>query len=585
MDIEKTPTKLSDKEILDNLNEKQRRDHYIKKNFPEIYERANSLDLGSISFSEKAYIYINGKNFCKICGGKTKFKSYYTGYSTYCSKKCSMSDLEIITKRNKKSIKTNLKKWGVKNPSMSEEVKNKIRKTSMEKWGVDNYTKSEDYKKKVTELNLKKWGKEWYFQTDDYREKKQKTIEEKWNGNHPTKSESVKKKREKTNLRKWGVSNYSKSEFFQLEMKKYFNSSKFFKSIKTQKENRQKSEFEFWKNYSDHKLLSIDANELKMICSSCCSEFSIFKQLLYLRKRSDIKICTRCNPTNGKNISYLEKEVLDFIKSNYSGEIIENHKIERCEMDIYLPYLKLGFEFNGLWYHGEMFKEKVYHKNKIDFFEERGIEIFNIWEDQWKYKKEIIKSMIINKIGDSKKIWARRCQIREVSNKDCVEFLDNNHIQGSVNSKIRLGLYFNEELISLMTFGKLRKPLGNSDKFGEYELIRFCNRIGFSVVGGASKLLKRFIKDYFPKKILSYADRSYSNGKLYSNLGFDLISKTDPNYWWVKGGIRNYRYSFRKDILVKRGYDKNLSESDIMKSIGYYKLWDCGNLKFEYRLD
>lgn len=583
MDTKKTSTKLSDKLILDNLNEKQRRSHYILKNYPDLYKRINEIEIPNISFSEKIFIYIYGKSYCKICNNSTKFKGYVTGYSKYCSKKCTMSDPEVVKKRNERSLITNLEKWGVSNPSKSEKVKDKVKKTNIKKWGVNNYTKTEDYKEKIKRHNLEKFGKEWYLQTKDFREKSNLTIEKKWGGEHPTKSDSVKNKMKLTNIERWGNECFSRTDEFKIQMDNYFNSEKFIETINQQKKKREVKDFQFWENYSiDHKLINIENGILKMMCEKCNSNFEISKQLLYLRKKSNNKICTSCNPTNGKNISYLEKEVLDYIKSIYNGQILENFKIEKNEIDIFLPEKNIGFEFNGLWYHGELFKEKWYHKNKIDLFKEKGINIFTIWEDQWKYKSDIIRSMIHNKLGNSGKIGARKCEIKNVSSKDSNTFLENNHIQGSINSKIRIGLYYEGELVSLMTFGKLRNPLGSSDRLGQYEMLRFCNKLGISCIGGASKLLNRFIKDFSPTKIISYADKSHSIGSLYKNIGFKFVKETVPNYWWIKNGLRNYRYSFRKDILVKRGYDENLSESEIMRSLGYYKLWDCGNLKFEY---
>ena len=163
------------------------------------------------------------------------------------------------------------------------------------------------------------------------------------------------------------------------------------------------------------------------------------------------------------------------------------------------------------------------------------------------------------------------------------KFLEDNHIQGKLGAKVRVGLYHNEELVSLMTFGSLRKSLGSKSQEGDWELLRFCNKLNTNVVGGASKLLKYFINNYKPDNIISYADRRWSEGNLYYNLGFKLVGETRPNYFYLNTSRRESRFKYRKDILVKQGYDPNKTEREIMKERGYLRIYDCGTLKFEYK--
>ena len=162
--------------------------------------------------------------------------------------------------------------------------------------------------------------------------------------------------------------------------------------------------------------------------------------------------------------------------------------------------------------------------------------------------------------------------------------MEENHIQGFVGSNIKLGLFFNNELVSLMTFGNLRKSLGQVSKKGVYELLRFCNKINISVIGGASKLFKFFIKNYKVEEVISYSLNSYSDGNLYKNIGFNLENNTDINYFWCKNGIKYHRFNFRKDKLVKEGYDVTKTESEIMYERGYFKVFDCGSKKWIYKI-
>ena len=309
-----------------------------------------------------------------------------------------------------------------------------------------------------------------------------------------------------------------------------------------------------------------------------------------LRKRSLYKttLCTVCNPINEQN-SDMERLVKIFIKENYEN-IIENSRqvIHPYELDIYIPDLKLAFEFNGLYWHNELYKDKKYHLTKTELCEEQGIQLIHIYEDDWLNKTNIVKSMILNKLKKSTdKIYARKTKIKEITdNKLIREFLINSHLQGFLGSKIKLGLFFNDELVSLMTLGKRRIAMGKkTNEEGEYELLRFCGKLNTNVIGGANKLFKYFVKTYQPKIITTYADRSWSQGNLYKQLGFIYNGKTEPNYYYIIDQKRYHRFGFRKDKLINDGYDANKTEHQIMLDRGIYRLFDSGNLKFTFTND
>jgi hypothetical protein len=130
--------------------------------------------------------------------------------------------------------------------------------------------------------------------------------------------------------------------------------------------------------------------------------------------------------------------------------------------------------------------------------------------------------------------------------------------------------------------------MGSNAMENNYELLRFCNKLNTTVIGSFSKLLKYFIKNNNPEKILTYADIRWSGldetKTVYYKNGFKYIGLTPPNYWYLKIGEYNnryHRYNFRKDILVKEGFDYNQTEFEIMRLKGYDRIWDCGNMKFE----
>ena len=279
----------------------------------------------------------------------------------------------------------------------------------------------------------------------------------------------------------------------------------------------------------------------------------------------------------------MEQEVLEFIEENYSGDIQKNTNILISkEIDIYLPEFKQSFEFNGLYWHSDIYKSRKFHLEKTLECKEIGINLFHIWEDDWLYRKDILKSMILNKIGKIKyRIFARNCEVKVLTdNKLIRDFLEKNHLQGFVGSSIKLGLFSNNELVSIMTFGNLRKSLGQKSVEGSYELLRFCNKLNYTVVGGASKLLKYFVKNYSPCNIISYSDFSRSDGNLYKKLGFELSNLSQPNYYYIVNGVRNHRFNFRKDKLIKEGFDKNKTEVQIMNERKIMRIFDCGMEKW-----
>ena len=291
--------------------------------------------------------------------------------------------------------------------------------------------------------------------------------------------------------------------------------------------------------------------------------------------------CPKCT----QFVSSYELEICDFLKS--IG--IENIKTSvrsmagLKEIDILCEDKKIAIEFNGLYWHSDLFKKRKYHKEKTEMMNTLGYRLIHIFEDDWLDKRAICESIIRNAFSKNKnRIYARQCDIREVSSNDSKNFLKMNHIQSYCVSKYRYGLYHNNELVMLITLGNNRKSLGNNSRIGEYELLRMCSSINTNIVGGASKLFQFFIQKHNPQKITSYCNRSYGTGVMYEKLGFRHLYNTNPNYFYVKGNKKFSRFSFRKDVLISKGFDKNKTEAQIMKELGYNKIYDCGSMKFEW---
>lgn len=301
-----------------------------------------------------------------------------------------------------------------------------------------------------------------------------------------------------------------------------------------------------------------------------CSKHGEFEQLPYdhIGKHG----CVKCS----SSISKAEVEISTYIESlGVTTQTSSISIIPPNQLDIYIPSHKIAIEYNGLYYHNETRVDKNYHLNKTIECEKLGIQLIHIFEDEWLAKEEIVKSRLRNILGlTENKVFGRKCIIKDVVSSESRVFLDNNHIQGSINARVRIGLYYNDELVSLMCFNKPRAGIGS--KYDGYELSRFCNKLNTSVIGGGDKLLKYFIKTYQPNEIISYADRRWSNGNLYEKLGFTMKSISKPNYWYIFGKKRKHRFGFRKSVLIKEGFDTNKSEHQIMLDREIYRIYDSG---------
>lgn len=554
------------------------KDSWVEKHLNQLFEYLKSQPGESVS--EKLFLLEKPKVGCKICGTETKFLSYMRGYRIYCSKKCSNNDSELSSIRIESFKKTSLEKWGVENPAKVDIIKNKIKEskknldihemlskskeTSLKKYGVDNISKLDSVKESKRQKSLEAYGVDNPFKSEQIKEKSKKTIFEKYGVEHPLKSSLFKEKIRKTNLERYGVENPSQTSFV--------------KDLKLSRLNGGLTQTTISKESGFTKYLG--EGTYQMLCDNGESHlYEIRRHLYHARRYSGGVKCTICSPI-GEQKSVKEEQLYKWILSIYDGEVIQSYR-DVLEIDIYFPELSIGIEFNGLYWHSELFKGKDYHLKKTNYFAEKGIRIYHIWEDDWDSKEDIIKSQINNWLGLTKnKVFARKCQIEVVNDSRLVRsFLDTNHIQGFVRYTICLGLYYDRELVSIMCFDHTEGRKKMSDT--EWNLSRFCNKSSFSVVGAASKLLNYFLQKFSPSRIITFADKEWSIGDLYYKLGFEKKYETKPNYKYLVDKKRINKQRFKKSRLVLEGYDINKSEAEIMSERGIWKVWDCGQIKFE----
>lgn len=282
--------------------------------------------------------------------------------------------------------------------------------------------------------------------------------------------------------------------------------------------------------------------------------------------------CPKCRCTYSKE----ENEVANFI-----GELnVESEKIKLengQELDIYIPDKKIAFEFDGLYWHCELKKDKYYHSKKTYYCKKQGIHLIHIFEDEWLYKRDIVKSNIRYLLHkDINRIYGRKCIIKALDKDITKCFLDKNSIKEISVPSINYGLIYDDEIVSIMSFKKIRNKT--------YELIAFCNLLNTTITGGFPKLLKSFISDFNPRCIVSYIDKRWDNGEIFESNGFKHVMDKNPDYSYVVGHKREQKAKYSKKKLIEQGFDINKTEKEIMLERGMPRIYDCGTMVFEMRL-
>lgn len=312
-------------------------------------------------------------------------------------------------------------------------------------------------------------------------------------------------------------------------------------------------------------------NMLTKVNIMCC-DHGVFEQIPadHLRGHG----CLKCT----SSVSKEENNFFDELA--LEGVVRSSTKwIYPMQLDGYLKAHNLGIEYCGLYFHTSEFVGKDYHLNKKKACDEKGIRLIQVFSDEWFLKKDIVKSRINSIIGVySRKIHGRKTHVKYIEWKEASEFLIENHLQGSVQSSINVGLYKDDELLSLMCFNRPRKGIGGSAY--DFEMSRYCVKKDVLVVGGANKLMKFFENDHKDVSVVTYADLRWSVGDVYPKLGFNEVNRTKPNYSYVVGKKREFRFKYRKRELIKEGFDGNKTEEQIMKERGIMKIYDCGVITF-----
>lgn len=284
--------------------------------------------------------------------------------------------------------------------------------------------------------------------------------------------------------------------------------------------------------------------------------------------------CLKC--VQSQERSSIERKVAEWLDTlSVPYHTGDRELLQGKEIDIMVASpVPLGIEVNGVYFHSDRFRGPMYHKEKTEAAYSQGVPLLQVYDLDVVYRWDIVKSMIKSRLGLSAKIPARLCKVVEIDQPTAKRFFDRAHIQGGIYSKVNIALELDGHIVSVMSFSA---PRMNSDH--QYELTRFASSPGTTVVGGASKLFSYFVKNYGPKSILSYADRRYGTGEVYSKLGFSFSGQTSPGYHYWKFGPRlESRMKYQKHKLRNmESFDETLSEREIMRKEGYHRIYDCGH--------
>lgn len=534
----------------------------IKANYPKIYKKISG-SYGS-GFMNKIYNTIHNISSppkCKQCESSVRFANIEKGYKTYCSDICAFAD-PIFEDLKKNAM---IAKYGVAHALQIPEINDKRKQTNIEKYGVpETMMKDSMHRKQYENTMLDTYGTLNPMGVHSFRQK----ISDTWSEKTELELQDIVTKRKQTLTLNYG------------EHYGDVITSKSRDTLKSRKGH-------FYPNFKgDSQWIEIDDMEtflleelptthpLQIAKKHNLAFSTVYKAI----KKYDLKHLIRKQYNTEYEINELLRAVVPTTTNNRS--LLGN----RQEIDILIESKKVCIEINGEYWHSENNgKDIKYHITKTILAEDKGYQLIHIFEYEWLQSRNIIESILKSKLGIFEtRIYARKCEVRELTAPIKNAFLNECHIQGEDKSSVKLGLFYENVLVGVMTFGKSRY-----DKTIEWELIRFASALNTQIIGGASKLFSYFIKTYNPNSIISYADRRYSKGGLYSSIGFESEGTTPPNFHVIGNNIHipesriNWQKHKLKDKL--KIFDSSLTAWENMQLNGYDRIWDCGHWKFIWR--
>ena len=461
---------------------------------------------------------------CCQCGSKlTRFYGPSRGWGNYCSRACSTS----ADQRKQRFIETSMQKYGVPSPKQTARVNEKMAATNQARYGhvcnLHSSSRRHEIRQKIA-----------------------------------AQLEVALEKIKATNRARYGVEwQTQRAAFISTCQSVHWDAARDRDEVRISAAKEQGFE-----------LLEKNQDRLHKWKHSCGWLFE--SPVVGLR-------CPGCS-TRG---SAVEQEIADFIAESTTFEIERHARIfgDRREVDIFIPALQLAIEVNGCWWHREEVDRGRMLQKTVDA-KSRGIQLLHVWDVEWYQQQHHVQAAILSKLGQNSKIAARDTIVQAVSPADADAFCQEHHRQASARSRVRLGLYHNGALISLLTVGAPR-----FDRSVEWEIIRFVSAPGISVVGGFERLLKAFERGWNPSSIGTYADLAWGTGAIYRAAGFQFEKNTSPGYFWVNSKyqrLSRHRTQLRRlPQLLGAEFNSQLSEAENMTAAGWWRCRDLGHALFK----
>lgn len=489
-----------------------------------------------------------------------------------------LSDIYALhdqTAINEKRKETNLERFGFENSFQDPQFQEKQKQTMLAKYGVEKPLQLKEFKDKQVSTMIKKHGtvstldasgrKEEIIQI--LRDKSPETIRKgaitslkRYGVDNIAKLDETKTKREKTTLARYHVKHASELQRVSYEKIIYLCNNKNYIPLFVKEE---------YKTF--HQLLSFKCLEHDLVFESRIENLS-----------RDVNNCPKCKLFT---VSRAQKEIFNFVNEKISNVQLSNRSVlHGKELDIYVQEKQFAIEYHGLYYHSCLHKTASFHKDRFLLCEKENIKLFQFYEDQWRDKQSICKSMILNAIGlAQKKMNARSLAVSEIEMKIGNQFLEENHLMGAYKaSKNKTLKYFalteEKDIVSCFVVRALFAKKNNHNK-NSLEIVRFGTQLNTSVRGGFSKLLKHIVvwaKQQGYQKIITYSDCMYSNGAIYQKTEFNLTYKIPPNYYYTNFIDRFTKYGYR----TKNGK----TESEITQELGLVKIFDAGKYRWELKI-
>lgn len=519
----------------------------------EIETECESVGLGDVPLTDKIRAYCKNQMFspvCKTCQQPYRFWSNkHQAWAKYCSQACVQNDPEVKAKNFCDDYAALVKKR---------------EKTMMEKYGVSTFSQTEAAKEAFVERTKEAWA-------DTERREKRLAA------------------RKKSNIEKYGVDGVAQVPEIMAKM------------LESRKESMAKLSAEQLDEYEKHRAA---AYRKSRISSEAFEKLTSYEYMhdLYVTKKTSVIGCSReigCSqtsiltaledlgieyiPDRQTQESYDEIRLFEFVQS-LCPTAIRTYKIGK-HLDIFIPELKIGFEYNGIYWHSEAKHESDYHANKVDHFYTHDIRYVQIWEDDWQNRQEVVKKFIRNLLIQNDRIGARKTQIVELTQPEFESFMNDNHMQGSTTVSVRLGLVYDGVVVSAMGFREIASNIKLSREGIGYDLARFANT---NVTGAFAKLFGHFLKMKNPDFVSSFGDLEIIDKRknVYLTNGFVAVKTLEPDYRYFdyRTKKREHKFGFRKDKFAKLGYDiDGKTERQLAIEHKLLRCYDSGKVQYMWR--